>query len=69
MSQLPEIDYNKVSQKLAAKYSEASFQIAQLESLAEQFRDERDVAQNDAAQLRVEVQRLQDALDATSEDE
>lgn len=56
MSALPEIDQaivlKKVVAKAASNYSELFVQIAQLETLAEALRDERDAAQTELAELK-----------------
>lgn len=45
MSNLPEINPNILVKKLVAKNSDLSFQVLQLETLAELLRDERDELQ------------------------
>jgi hypothetical protein len=54
MSNLPQIDPAKLAQKLATKNAEQSYQLVQLEVLAEALRDERDEA----------LQKLEEALAA-----
>lgn len=44
MSELPQIDPAKVAQKLLSKNSDLTYQVTQLEVLAEALRDQRDEA-------------------------
>lgn len=59
MSDLPEIDPNKVAQRLNAKGAEKEYQLIQLELLAEALRDERDQARTERDDL---SRRLAEAL-------
>lgn len=61
MSELPTIDPAKVSQKLLAKYSDLTYQAAQLETLAEALRDERDEATKKLAEAHEEIAQLRAA--------
>lgn len=54
MTALPQIDPAQVAQKLLSKNSELTFQVTQLEVLAEALRDERDAARTKVAELEAE---------------
>lgn len=54
MTALPQIDPAQVAQKLLGKNSELTYQVSQLEVLAEALRDERDVARTKVAELEAE---------------
>lgn len=52
MSELPEVDLHRVNNKLALKNAELQHQVFQLETLAEQLRDQRDSAAKEVESLR-----------------
>lgn len=72
MSELPEISFQSVAQKLLQKHADQTYQNLQLEVLAESLRDERDTAVAQLADARAEVERLrreqQDAIIVETED-
>lgn len=61
MSNLPEINYQKVSQRLGTDIGTSAVTRAALEILAEQLREERDAA-------RLEVEQLRQRLSASQTD-
>lgn len=54
MTALPQIDPAQVAQKLLTKNNELTYQVTQLEVLAEALRDERDAARAKVAELEAE---------------
>ena len=59
MSELPAINHEKVSGRLASKLAESILQSAQLEVLAEALRDERDIATQNQQSLQRTIEELQ----------
>lgn len=51
MSELPQIDPAKIAQRLVTKNGELTYQVTQLEVLAEALRDQRDNAEATVAEL------------------
>ena len=56
MSELPQIDTAKVTQKLITKNSELTYQVTQLEVLAEALRDQRDEATGRILELEQKIE-------------
>lgn len=54
MSDLPEIDLKRVNEKLALKNAELQHLVFQLETLAEQLRDQRDALQEELNTLKAQ---------------
>lgn len=55
MSTLPEINQQRVIEKLASSVAEANVKIASLETLAESLRDERDILQKKYGEVAVNI--------------
>ena len=55
MTSLPDIDHQKVANKLALKLAESLLQSTQLEVLAESIRDERDSATAERDNLKSQI--------------
>lgn len=68
MSNLPEIDHQKVANKLAVKLAEANLQITQIEALAESLRDQRDEALRELASAVSERDKAREDLEAFKEE-
>lgn len=66
MSELPQIDPAKIAQKLINKNGELTYQVTQLEVLAEALRDERDKAVNQVAELEQKLASSAPVADITS---
>lgn len=59
MSQLPQIDPAKVTQKILAVNNDLTYQVTQLEVLAEALRDERDEAYGRISELESQLEQAQ----------
>lgn len=59
MSDLPAINHEKVSARLASRLAESILQSTQLEVLAESLRDERDISVQTQQSLQQTVEELQ----------
>lgn len=59
MSQLPQIDPAKVAQKILAVNNDLTYQVTQLEVLAEALRDERDEAYGRISELESQLEQAQ----------
>ncbi len=66
MSELPQIDPAKVAQKLIAKNGELTYQVTQLEVLAEALRDQRDASDKRVAELEQRLASAAPVADITS---
>lgn len=60
------INMEKVAKKLAAKIADLQYQVAQLETLAETFKEQKDKARNDLANALQQIHSLQNISQTTT---
>ena len=66
MSNLPQLDFTVIEQKLLTKLSEATSQVVRLETLAEALRDSRDTIETERDDLARQLAELRSQQDDTN---